>query len=69
MEQVRPLYLSLHTYVRAKLVEKYGPNVVPPDGPIPAHLLGNIWAQEWGNVYPLLGVPEDGDRATTSPNC
>ena len=57
--QVRPLYLSLHTYVRAKLVEKYGPNVVPPDGPIPAHLLGNIWAQEWGNVYPLLGVKED----------
>jgi peptidyl-dipeptidase A len=57
--QVRPLYLSLHTFVRAKLVEKYGPNVVPPDGPIPAHLLGNIWAQEWGNVYDLTGVKED----------
>jgi len=57
--QVRPLYVSLHTFVRAKLVEKYGPNVVPADGPIPAHLLGNIWAQEWGNVYPLLGVKED----------
>src|SRR5499427_393031 len=58
--QVRPLYLSLHAFVRAKLVEKYGPNIVPPEGPIPAHLLGNIWAQEWGNVYPLLGVKEDG---------
>ena len=57
--QVRPLYLSLHAFVRAKLVEKYGPNVVPPDGPIPAHLLGNIWAQEWGNVYELTGVKEE----------
>ena len=57
--QVKPLYLSLHTYVRWKLAEKYGPNVVPPGGPIPAHLLGNPWAQEWGNVYDLLGVHED----------
>ncbi len=57
--QVRPLYLSLHTYVRWKLAEKYGPNAVPPDGPIPAHLLGNPWAQEWGNIYDLLGVQED----------
>jgi peptidyl-dipeptidase A len=60
--QVRPLYLSLHTYVRARLVEKYGPQVVPPDGPIPAHLLGNLWAQEWGNVYPIVGVKEDTKR-------
>jgi peptidyl-dipeptidase A len=57
--QVRPLYLSLHTYVRARLVEKYGPQVVPPDGPIPAHLLGNMWAQQWGNIYPVLGVKEE----------
>jgi peptidyl-dipeptidase A len=57
--QVKPLYLSLHTFVRAKLVEKYGPNVVPPNGPIPAHLFGNIWAQEWGNIYDLTGVKED----------
>jgi peptidyl-dipeptidase A len=56
--QVRPLYLSLHTYVRARLVEKYGPQVVPPDGPIPAHLLGNLWSQQWGNIYPVLGVKE-----------
>jgi peptidyl-dipeptidase A len=53
-EQVRPLYLSLHTYVRSKLREKYGPNVVPEKGPIPAHLLGNIWAQDWSNVYRLV---------------
>ena len=57
-EQVRPLYLSLHTYVRAKLSQKYGPQVVPPDGPIPAHLLGNPWAQAWGNIFPLLGLSE-----------
>jgi peptidyl-dipeptidase A len=57
-QQVRPLYLSLHTFVRARLSQHYGPGVVPPDGPIPAHLLGNPWAQEWGNIYPLLGLPE-----------
>src|SRR6516225_656820 len=60
--QVRPLYLSLHTYLRARLVEKYGPQVVPPDGPIPAHLLGNLWAQQWGNIYPVLGVKDDTKR-------
>ncbi len=52
--QMRPLYLSLHAYVRRKLSERYGPAVVPPDGPIPAHLLGNLWAQSWGNVFPLV---------------
>ncbi len=51
--QVRPLYLSLHAYVRSRLREKYG-DVVPANGPIPAHLLGNMWAQEWGNIYPLV---------------
>jgi peptidyl-dipeptidase A len=52
-EQLRPLYLSLHTYVRARLHAKYG-DAVPVDGPIPAHLLGNIWAQDWSNVYELV---------------
>ena len=55
--QVRPLYLSLHAYVRAQLVKKYGPQIVPPNGPIPAHLLGNIWAQDWTHIYDLLNVP------------
>ncbi len=58
-EQVRPLYLSLHAYVRAKLREKYG-EVVPANGPIPAHLLGNMWAQEWESIYPLV-APRDAD--------
>ena len=53
-EQVRPLYVSLHAYVRWKLREKYGAAVVPADGPIPAHLLGNMWAQSWENVYPIV---------------
>ncbi len=52
--QVRPLYESLHCYVRAQLAEHYGEDVVPLDGPIPAHLLGNIWAQQWGNVFDLV---------------
>jgi len=58
--QVRPLYESLHAYVRARLVQKYGPNVVPAHGPIPADMLGNMWAQEWGNIYPLV-APESSD--------
>jgi peptidyl-dipeptidase A len=59
-EQVRPLYVSLHAYVRNKLREKYGDQVVPAHGPIPAHLLGNMWAQEWENIYPLV-APENAD--------
>ncbi len=57
-EQLRPLYLSLHAYVRGQLAKKYGNGVVPGHGPIPAHLLGNIWAQEWNNVYPLMDSPK-----------
>jgi peptidyl-dipeptidase A len=52
-EQVRPLYLSLHAYARARLRAKYG-DAVPASGPIPADLLGNMWAQDWDNIYPLL---------------
>jgi len=55
-DQVRPLYLELHAYVRMKLHQKYG-DVVPGSGPIPAHLLGNIWAQDWSNIYPLVAPP------------
>jgi peptidyl-dipeptidase A len=58
-EQVRPLYIALFTFVRARLSEKYGSQVVPASGPIPAHLLGNPWAQQWGNVFSDLGLPEN----------
>jgi peptidyl-dipeptidase A len=57
--QVRPLYETLHAYVRWKLKAKYG-DAVPADGPIPAHLLGNPWAQSWDNIYDLL-APRDAD--------
>ncbi|MDH4064409.1 MAG: M2 family metallopeptidase [Acidobacteriota bacterium] len=53
-EQVRPLYEPLHCYVRSKLNEAYGDEVAPAAGPIPAHLLGNMWAQTWTNIYPML---------------
>jgi peptidyl-dipeptidase A len=56
-DQVRPLYLKLHAYMRLKLREKYG-DIVPATGPIPAHLLGNIWAQDWTNDYPLVAPPD-----------
>ena len=59
-EQVRPLYVALHAYVRKKLREKYGDAVVPANGPIPAQLLGNLWAQEWENIYPLV-TPQNAD--------
>jgi peptidyl-dipeptidase A len=55
--QVKPLYQALHCYARARLAKHYGPDRVPPTGPIPAHLLGNMWAQEWGNLTDLL-LPE-----------
>jgi len=60
-QQVKPLYDSLYTYTRHKLSQKYGKDVVSEDKPIPAHLLGNMWAQTWGNVYPLL-APANADR-------
>ncbi len=59
-QQVKPLYDSLHTYVRAKLRQKYGDAAVPATGPIPAHLLGNMWSQQWGNIYELI-KPATGD--------
>ena len=59
--QVKPLYDSLYTYTRRKLSEKYGKEVVAEDKPIPAHLLGNMWAQTWSNIYPLL-APANADR-------
>ncbi len=58
--QVRPLYEALHCYVRQRLNAIYGSAVAPAEGPIAAHLLGNMWAQSWQNIYPLV-APEDAD--------
>jgi peptidyl-dipeptidase A len=58
--QVKPLYDDLHCYVRSELGKTYGEDKVPQDQPIPAHLLGNMWAQSWGNIYDLV-APENAD--------
>ncbi|XP_058820825.1 angiotensin-converting enzyme-like [Topomyia yanbarensis] len=50
IEEIRPLYEQIHAYVRHQLRERYGDAVVPEKGPIPMHLLGNMWAQTWDNV-------------------
>ena len=57
-EQVSPLYEALHCHVRARLGEVYGSDVVPASGPIPAHLLGNMWAQSWENILELVAPPQ-----------
>jgi len=59
--QVKPLYDQLHCYVRAKLHEHYGASVQPATGPIRADLLGNMWAQEWGDIYDLVAPKGVGD--------
>ncbi len=60
-QEVKPLYMALHTYVRAQLNKKYGDSVQAKTGPIRADLLGNMWAQEWGNIYPLVAPKGAGD--------
>jgi len=56
--QLQPLYNELHTYVRNRLIAQYGEAAERPDGMIPAQLLGNMWAQEWGNIYDIV-APTD----------
>ncbi len=51
---VKPMYDELHCYVRGKLQAAYGKDAVPDHAPIPAQLLGNMWAQEWSNIYDLV---------------
>ena len=58
--QVKPLYEQLHCYARAKLADKYGKDKVPEAGPLPAHLLGNMWGQEWTHIIDVL-APEKGE--------
>ncbi|MGH0131856.1 UNVERIFIED_CONTAM: hypothetical protein FKN15_047959 [Acipenser sinensis] len=53
-KQLEPLYLNLHAYVRRKLYEHYGSKYINLKGPIPAHLLGNMWAQQWNNIYDMM---------------
>ncbi len=59
--EVKPLYAALHCYTRAKLNAKYGDAVQAATGPIRADLLGNMWAQEWGNIYDVVAPAGAGD--------
>ncbi|AOF98267.1 M2 family metallopeptidase [Sphingobium sp. RAC03] len=59
--EVKPLYDELHCYTRTKLNETYGAEVQPASGPIRADLLGNMWAQEWGNIYDVVAPAGAGD--------
>jgi len=59
--EVKPLYDQLHCYTRGKLNLKYGDAVQPAKGPIRADLLGNMWAQEWGNIYDVVAPAGAGD--------
>ncbi|EAT38829.1 AAEL009316-PB, partial [Aedes aegypti] len=49
--QLKPFYLELHKYVRRELMQIYGDKMDSKNPNIPAHLLGNMWAQAWGNLY------------------
>ena len=52
--EVKPLYDALHCHVRAKLNEHYGDEVISKSGPLPVHMLGNMWGQSWSNIYDLV---------------
>ena len=64
--QLEPLYRELHKYVRGRLIAKYGKAAERADGMIPAQLLGNMWAQEWGNIYAIV-APTDPKLAQFKP--
>ena len=57
-EEVKPLYDALHCHVRSKLNDYYGDEVVPDSGPLPVHMLGNMWGQSWSNIYDLVYTQE-----------
>jgi peptidyl-dipeptidase A len=65
-QQVKPLYDGLHCYARARLAKRYGKDKVPPAKPIPAQLLGNMWAQQWNKIYPDILKPYPGASIETA---
>ncbi|KAH0812410.1 hypothetical protein GEV33_010379 [Tenebrio molitor] len=52
-EDVKPLYELLHAYVRRRLRDYYGPEKLNRQAPLPAHVLGNMWAQSWVNIFDI----------------
>ncbi len=59
--QVKPLYDELHCFTRGKLNARYGNSVQPATGPIRADLLGNMWAQEWSDIYDIVAPKGSGE--------
>ena len=59
-QEVRPLYVQLHAYVRRRLVARYGAKLVPPGGMLPVQLLGNMWGQDWSNIADVVVPPSSG---------
>jgi peptidyl-dipeptidase A len=57
--ELEPLYKELHAYVRRKLMEKFPMGEFPTEGHIPAHLLGNMWAQSWDALEELVRPAPD----------
>ena len=54
-DQVKPLYEQLHCYARGKLEATYGADKGQvTGGMLPAHLMGNLWQQDWSNLWDLL---------------
>ncbi|GFY78990.1 angiotensin-converting enzyme, partial [Trichonephila inaurata madagascariensis] len=53
-QTLKPFYQQLHAYVRRRLIRRYPHSGIKADGPIPAHLLGNMWAQTWSNIYDIV---------------
>ena len=62
-EQVKPFYENLHCYVRDRLNARYGDAVQPDHGPIRADLLGNMWSQQWGNIYDVVAPRAGGESS------
>ena len=52
-EELKDFYEELHAYVRHRLKDRY-PNEIEANGAIPAHLLGNMWAQSWENIFDIV---------------
>lgn len=67
-KDVKPLYEKIHGYVRYTMNQAYGDERVSADGPMPAHFFGNMWAQDWSSIYPLVTpFPDAGERPDATP--
>ncbi|XP_053212228.1 angiotensin-converting enzyme-like [Panonychus citri] len=53
-KQLEPLYKLLHAYTRKRLINLYGEDKIKRNGPIPAHILGNMWGQSWSSLRDIL---------------